>query len=86
MGMRENVARQWKIVEVCLKNCGIYCSLHVDVLTWKYIKGVSQVRVKDIYLKLITSGNANPNSFFLYLSGNWVACPNLFFLVASIPQ
>lgn len=64
MGMPENVARQWKIVEVCLKNYGIYRSLDVDVLLWKDIKGVPQLRVKDIYLKLITSGNAIPNSFF----------------------
>lgn len=64
MGMTKNVARQWKNLKDCLRNCGIYRSLESDVLTWKDTKGPSQVRVKDIYQNLIASRNVISNPTF----------------------
>lgn len=62
--MPADIAMSWDHIRSRLRNCGIFRSSEHDGLIWRNSNGVGSIRVKDIYLNLISNRQYSSDSSF----------------------
>lgn len=73
------IAMQWNHIRDRLRNCGIFLSTENDSLIWKNLKGMSSIRVKDVYQDLIGFKQSKCNPMFPCIFWK-LGCPSKMFL------